>query len=260
MKEILAKWSIGPVATIEPTLFGGGKTFFVTTVSDGCFVLKKGADLPRVQRECALLLELSKAGVPVPAPIVTVDGDSYAVGSEGQTFRLYPRLPGKIATEHYGGDFPLWLAPVQAKVIPISRDHLEYGIQVADLLRKEGLRIELDRRDEKVGYKIRDAETLKTPYMLIMGEKEVTRAPVSASSSAIRLRTVPFTAVKSPATTIRLPSPDAAVASPWAFSDGFQEDFRTPVVRSKARMFSRGVSFFPGAAPAGRAEENSPVT
>jgi threonyl-tRNA synthetase len=78
-----------------------------------------------------------------------------------------------IITEHYGGDFPLWLAPVQAKVIPVSRDHMEYAVQVADQLEKRGFRVEVDRRDEKVGYKIRDAETSKIPYMLVVGEKEV---------------------------------------------------------------------------------------
>ena len=103
MKEILAKWPIGPVATIERTPVGGS-TSFVTTVDGEGFVLKERTKLARVQRECALLPELSKAGVPVPAPIATVDGDLYAVGSEGQTFRLYQRLPGEIVTEHYGGD------------------------------------------------------------------------------------------------------------------------------------------------------------
>jgi Ser/Thr protein kinase RdoA (MazF antagonist) len=103
VKGILEKWPIGPVAVIEPTPVGGS-TSFVTPVDGDCFVLKERVDLARVQRECALLPELAKAGIPVPIPISTVDGDSYAVGGEGQTFRLYPRLPGKVVTEHYGGD------------------------------------------------------------------------------------------------------------------------------------------------------------
>jgi Ser/Thr protein kinase RdoA (MazF antagonist) len=103
MKEILDKWSIGPVATFESTPVGDS-TLFVTTVDGACFVLKERADLARVQRECALLPELSKAGIPTPIPIATVDGDLYAMGGEGQTFRLYPRLPGEIVIEHYGGD------------------------------------------------------------------------------------------------------------------------------------------------------------
>lgn len=93
-------------------------------------------------------------------------------------FGSLERFIGIIA-EHYGGDFPLWLAPVQAKVIPISRDHTEYAAQVFDLLEKEGIRAELDRRDEKVSYKIRDAETSKIPYMLIVGQKERASQTVS---------------------------------------------------------------------------------
>ena len=84
-----------------------------------------------------------------------------------------------IITEHYGGDFPLWLAPVQAKIIPVSRDHMEYAVKVADLLSREKLRVEVDQRDEKMGYKIRDAETSKIPYMLIVGEKEADNNTVS---------------------------------------------------------------------------------
>jgi Ser/Thr protein kinase RdoA (MazF antagonist) len=103
LKEILEKWSIGPVATFEPTPVGDS-TFFVTTVDGDCFVLKERANLARVQRECALLPELSKAGIPAPVLIATVDGDLYVVGSEGQAFWLYPRLPGKVVTEHYDGD------------------------------------------------------------------------------------------------------------------------------------------------------------
>lgn len=102
MKEVLDKWPIGPVAAIEPTSVGSA--FFVTTVDGDGFVLKKRTNLARVQRECALLPVLAKAGIPAPVSIATVDGDLYAVGSEGQTFRLYPRLPGEIVTEHYGGD------------------------------------------------------------------------------------------------------------------------------------------------------------
>jgi Ser/Thr protein kinase RdoA (MazF antagonist) len=102
MKEILSEWPIGPVAMIEPTTVGSA--FFVTAVDGDRFVLKERAKLDRVQRECALLLELSEAGVPVPAPIATVDGDLYAVDSEGQMFRLYSKLPGEIVIEHYGGD------------------------------------------------------------------------------------------------------------------------------------------------------------
>ncbi|MCK4271758.1 threonine--tRNA ligase [bacterium] len=84
-----------------------------------------------------------------------------------------------IITENYGGSYPLWLAPVQAKVIPISRDQMKYAAQIVDLLVEEGFRAELDRRDEKIGYKIRDAETLKIPYMIIIGEREVEGKTIS---------------------------------------------------------------------------------
>lgn len=78
-----------------------------------------------------------------------------------------------ILVEHYGGNFPLWLAPVQAKVIPISRSFNDYAKQMTEQLRQAGIRVELDTRDEKVGYKIREAEVQKVPYMLVIGEKEV---------------------------------------------------------------------------------------
>ncbi|TCS96709.1 threonine--tRNA ligase [Hazenella coriacea] len=78
-----------------------------------------------------------------------------------------------ILVEHYAGNFPLWLAPVQAKVIPISRSFNEYAKQMVDQLRQAGIRVELDARDEKVGYKIREAEVQKVPYMLVIGEKEI---------------------------------------------------------------------------------------
>jgi Ser/Thr protein kinase RdoA (MazF antagonist) len=104
MEEILEKWHIGPVATSEPTPFGGGKTSFVTTVDGDCFVLKARPDPVHAQREYALALELSKAGVPVPVPITTVDGDLCVAGRGEKIFWLYPKLPGRVITEHYVGD------------------------------------------------------------------------------------------------------------------------------------------------------------
>ncbi|MDO4446536.1 MAG: threonine--tRNA ligase [Bacillota bacterium] len=86
-----------------------------------------------------------------------------------------------ILIEHYAGQFPLWLAPVQVKVLPVSEKSLEYSIQVYEILRKSGIRCEIDRRDEKIGYKIRQAQLEKIPYMLILGEKE-------ASSNTITVR------------------------------------------------------------------------
>lgn len=77
-----------------------------------------------------------------------------------------------ILVEHYAGDFPLWLAPVQAKVLPLSEKFLEYGQQVVEKLRKAGIRAKIDASDEKLGYKIRKAELEKVPYALIVGQKE----------------------------------------------------------------------------------------
>ena len=74
--------------------------------------------------------------------------------------------------ENYGGAFPTWLAPVQAIILPISDKTLEYGENVAKQLREKGIRVELDRRNEKIGAKIRDAQMQKIPYMLVVGEKE----------------------------------------------------------------------------------------
>jgi threonyl-tRNA synthetase len=77
-----------------------------------------------------------------------------------------------IMLEHYGGELPLWLAPVQAIVLPVSDRFNDYGEQVRERLRAEGLRAELDERNESVGRKIREAELRKVPYMLIVGERE----------------------------------------------------------------------------------------
>ncbi|MEA2412011.1 MAG: threonyl-tRNA synthetase [Thermoleophilaceae bacterium] len=77
-----------------------------------------------------------------------------------------------ILIEHYAGEFPLWLSPVQAAVLPIADRHAEYAWKVAEELRAVGLRAEVDERTESVGRKIRDAELHKTPYMLVVGDKE----------------------------------------------------------------------------------------
>jgi threonyl-tRNA synthetase len=74
--------------------------------------------------------------------------------------------------EHYGGAFPTWLAPVQVIVLSISDKSLAYAQQVAEQLRTKGVRVEVDRRSEKIGAKIRDAQLQKIPYMLVVGEKE----------------------------------------------------------------------------------------
>ena len=77
-----------------------------------------------------------------------------------------------ILTEHFAGAFPTWLAPVQVKVLPISGNFQQYAEEVTEKLRNVGLRVELDDRNEKIGYRIREAQLQKTPYMLVLGEKE----------------------------------------------------------------------------------------
>jgi threonyl-tRNA synthetase len=84
--------------------------------------------------------------------------------------------------EHYAGAFPLWIAPVQAIVLPISDRHAEYAAEVHAQLAAAGLRLALDTRQEKVGYKIREAQLQKIPYMLVVGEREVAEGTVAVRS------------------------------------------------------------------------------
>jgi threonyl-tRNA synthetase len=78
-----------------------------------------------------------------------------------------------VLIEHHAGAFPLWLAPVQAVVVPVAERHQDYGHAVADRLRGQGVRITVDDRSEKMGYKIREAQVQKIPYMLVVGDKEI---------------------------------------------------------------------------------------
>ena len=77
-----------------------------------------------------------------------------------------------VLIENYAGAFPTWLAPVQVKILPIADAHVEYANKVKEELEKAGIRVELDDRNEKIGYKIREAQLQKTPYMLVLGDKE----------------------------------------------------------------------------------------
>ena len=86
-----------------------------------------------------------------------------------------------ILIEHYAGAFPVWLAPVQVKILPIADVHIDYAKKVQEEFAKKGIRVELDDREEKIGYKIREAQLEKVPYMAIIGDKEV-------EASAIGLR------------------------------------------------------------------------
>ena len=81
--------------------------------------------------------------------------------------------------EHYAGKFPVWLAPLQAKILPISDKFMDYAESVQKQLRKAGVRVEIDDRQEKIGKKIRDTELMRVPYMLVVGEKEMTENKLS---------------------------------------------------------------------------------
>ncbi|MEK7251571.1 MAG: threonine--tRNA ligase, partial [Bacteroidota bacterium] len=103
------------------------------------------------------------------------------VGNDGQKHRpvIIHRAPfGSlerflgVLIEHFAGDFPLWLAPVQAVILPITDAHVEYAKSIEKEYAANGIRVELDDRNEKIGYKIREWETKKVPYMLVVGEKE----------------------------------------------------------------------------------------
>ena len=96
-------------------------------------------------------------------------------------FGSFDRFIG-IITEHFAGAFPTWLAPVQVRILPIADSHKEYASKLKEQLEDEGLRVELDDRQEKIGYKIREAQLQKIPYMLIIGEKEVEANAVGVRS------------------------------------------------------------------------------
>jgi threonyl-tRNA synthetase len=84
-----------------------------------------------------------------------------------------------VLLEHTAGNFPLWLTPEQAIILPISEKYLDYAKKVADVLANSEIRALVDERNEKTGKKIRDAELMKVPYMLIVGEKEEADGTVS---------------------------------------------------------------------------------
>ena len=89
-----------------------------------------------------------------------------------------------LLIEHFNGAFPLWLAPVQARILPIADRHLEYARATEARLKAEGLRVELDERQEKIGYKIREAQLQKIPYMLVIGDREAAEGTVAVRTRA----------------------------------------------------------------------------
>jgi threonyl-tRNA synthetase len=84
-----------------------------------------------------------------------------------------------VLIEHFAGNFPTWLTPVQVKVLPITEKHLEYAMKVKSALERESIRVEVDERNERLQAKIRDAQLEKVAYMLIVGDKEVQNETVA---------------------------------------------------------------------------------
>ena len=98
-----------------------------------------------------------------------------------------------ILTEHYAGAFPTWMAPVQVKILPISEKHVEYAKDLAKQMHRDYVRVEVDDRSEKIGYKIRQAQMAKVPYMLVVGDKEVEDGTVNVRKhGGDELGSVPF--------------------------------------------------------------------
>ena len=113
------------------------------------------------------------------------------IGSDGEKHRpivIHRVIFGSIERfigiliEHFAGKFPVWLAAVQVKVLPISDNFVEYGSEVIGKLREAGIRCEIDNRSEKIGYKIREARNERVPYMIIVGEQEKTHGNISLRS------------------------------------------------------------------------------
>ena len=110
-------------------------------------------------------------------------------GQEHQPYMIHRALLGSmerfmgVLIEHFAGAFPVWLAPVQAILIPIADRHMDYARQVASQLKDSGLRVQVDDRGERMNAKIRDAQLQKVPYMLVVGDREM-----EAGAVAVRLR------------------------------------------------------------------------
>lgn len=111
------------------------------------------------------------------------------IGEDGKEHRPVVIHRGVVSTmerfvafliEEYKGAFPTWLAPVQARIIPVSLEaHLDYARELEEKLRMEGIRVELDERDEKIGYKIREAQVQKIPFALVVGDQEIEQSAVN---------------------------------------------------------------------------------
>jgi threonyl-tRNA synthetase len=106
-------------------------------------------------------------------------------GQPHQPYMIHRALLGSlerffgVLIEHYGGAFPVWLAPIQAVIIPIADRHMEYAYDVRETLKRAGLRVNVDERGERMNAKIRDAQNQKIPYMLVVGDKEVENGQIA---------------------------------------------------------------------------------
>jgi threonyl-tRNA synthetase len=126
-------------------------------------------------------IQLDLTMLPEQFDLTYIDADGSAkrpVAIHRAIFGSFERFIG-IITEHFAGAFPTWLAPVQARVLPISEKHAEYGRQVHARLRQARIRVELDDRNEKLGYRVRDAQVRKVPYVLVVGEREAQNGTAS---------------------------------------------------------------------------------
>ena len=117
--------------------------------------------------------------------------DMNYVGADGENHRpimLHRVIFGSverfiaILIEHYAGKFPAWLAPIQVQILPIADKHHEYAIKLEREMKAQGIRVEVDSRNEKIGYKIREAQLSKVPYMLVIGDKEMEAGEVAVRS------------------------------------------------------------------------------
>ena len=113
------------------------------------------------------------------------------IGEDGQQHRAFVVHRSSIGAierimafliEKYGGAFPLWLSPVQARVLPVSEKHVAYAKEVSDALKAADVRVDIDDANESLGKKIRNAKTEKIPYLLVVGDKEIEDKTVSADS------------------------------------------------------------------------------
>jgi len=125
--------------------------------------------------------QLDLTMLPERFDLTYIDADGQAkrpVAIHRAIFGSFERFIG-ILTEHFAGAFPSWLAPVQARVLPVSEKFMDYARTVHQKLRAAKIRVELDDRNEKLGYKIRDAQVRKVPYMLVVGGREAEQGTVS---------------------------------------------------------------------------------